>query len=98
MQIYNVYSILATTVVQTSSAAKFDEYFIPIITGLIVAFVPFCIRYLNRKFEQITSTAEQVNKHHKSNKKRLDKLDRELRVIKANQAKTPSEIKSSNNA
>lgn len=91
--------------VTSNSISTFNEYFIPIITGLAVALIPIFLKYLNKKFDQVTSTAAelaktatQVQRHHKSNKKRLNKLDRELRVIKANQAKTPSEIKSSNNA
>ena len=81
--------ILATAVVQQSSLGTGESIVVTVVGGLIVVFVPFVIKYFRNQFSQITNTAQesaeirdQVEKHHKQNKKRLNKIDNELVAIK----------------
>lgn len=64
-----------------STSTKWTELWISILGGLAVAFIPFVIKFFNRKFSQISTTAERVDRHHKSNKKRLNKLDKQQKNI-----------------
>lgn len=78
----------SATVVQQSNIGAIESLIVAIASGLIVVFIPFILKYLNRLFSSIKDTAilaasntERITKHNKKNKKDFKRLDRGQKYI-----------------